>query len=287
MSVLANICSADMPTMSACKTFVNMCGPAANASTSVNAQCKEASSAPIPAFPTSKSATQNVYSICHEMSMPGCEACTISGPTSGYPSNSCDLMGTYAQLCKAMPEMSQCADWKTMCNATPGLSYCSAGTAADPPVMRMFFHTGFADYVLFEKWVPRTSGQYFGTWVAIFILGILYEGWHALVATYEAKYLKSVRPADATSESNLIVGRSALGSTFSAVRIKHALFRFVAKAVTVTIAYLLMLVAMTFNVGLFIAVVVGLAFGSAIFTDVTRAALAAALTSGSGEELCC
>ncbi|KAJ3148739.1 hypothetical protein HDU89_004589 [Geranomyces variabilis] len=285
MSVLANICSADMPTMSACKPYVNQCGPATNASASVNTQCKEASSAAIPGFPTSKSATQNVYSICHEMSMPGCEACTISSPTSSYPSNSCDLMGTYALLCKAMPDMSQCADWKAMCAATPGLSHCSAGSAADPPVMRMFFHTGFADYVLFESWVPRTSGQYFGTWVAIFILGVFYEGWHAIIATYEAKFLRTTtKAADGNSEANLMP--NATTSSRVGDRIKHALLRFVAKAVTVTIAYALMLVAMTFNVGLFFAVVVGLATGSAIFTDVTRAALTAALTN-EGEELCC
>ncbi|TPX62250.1 hypothetical protein PhCBS80983_g00450 [Powellomyces hirtus] len=142
MSLLADICHVDMPTMADCKPYVSMCGSASTASTSLNLQCKEPTSAPIPALLTSKAATQNIHSICTEMSMPGCEACTINSPTDIYPRNNCDLIATYALLCKAMPDMKQCADWKTMCAATPGLSYCSSSSSTDPPVMKMFFHTG-------------------------------------------------------------------------------------------------------------------------------------------------
>ncbi|KAI8819223.1 Ctr copper transporter family-domain-containing protein [Fimicolochytrium jonesii] len=299
MSLLADVCSVDMPRMSDCATYVNMCGNSTSASTSVNAQCKEPASAALPNIPTSKAATQNIYSICHEMSMPGCEACSITSATDTYPRGSCDLMGTYALLCKAMPDMRQCADWKTMCAATPNLGWCSSANGGDansndPPIMRMFFHTGFVDYVLFETWIPRTSGQYFGTWLAVFLLGIFYEAWNTFVATYESKLLQRHKATDTVSKTGLVPPNTASpiarptqqGNVVQ--RIQRAVVRGLAKFVTVTVAYALMLVAMTFNVGLFFAVVLGLAIGSAIFSEWTRAAVAAAvMDQAGGEELCC
>ena len=41
--------------------------------------------------------------------------------------------------------------------------------------MKMFFHTGLADYVLFEGWVPRTGLQYVGSVIALFFLSVFYE----------------------------------------------------------------------------------------------------------------
>ncbi|TPX57709.1 hypothetical protein PhCBS80983_g03618 [Powellomyces hirtus] len=293
MSLLANICSADMPTMADCRSYVQQCGNATTAANGLNTQCKEPASQPIPALPTSKTTTQHIYSICTEMAMPGCERCTITSPTATYAS--CDLLDTYSLLCKAMPDMAQCADWKAMCAATPGLSYCSSHSHDDPPVMQMFFHTGLADYVLFQKWVPRTPLQYAGTWLVIFLFGILYEGWNAWIATSEANLLsRTAKHHDTTtaktSKNGLIpiTPSPPRALTTWTIRFKRGLFRAMAKAITVTAAYFLMLVAMTFNVGLFIAVVAGLAVGSAIFTEWTRAAVkAAVLNEANSDELCC
>ncbi|TPX65572.1 hypothetical protein SpCBS45565_g05113 [Spizellomyces sp. 'palustris'] len=288
MSLYADICTSDMPAMGSCKTFVNMCGNSSTIAPTVNAQCKEATSTALPGIPTSKIATQNIKSICTEMSMPGCEQCSIPSDTAGYAQ--CDLLGTYSLLCKAMPDMRQCAEWKQMCAATPGLSLCSTssnGGSNDPPVMKMFFHTGIVDYVLFEKWVPRTNGQYAGTWFAVFFFGILYEAWQAFIATYEAKRLYGRSTSGSTSSSKSELVLSAVDESRSE-RLKRALVRGVAKFVTATGAYALMLVAMTFNVGLFFGVVSGLAVGAAIFSEWTRAAVqAAVLNEASGEELCC
>ena len=52
-------------------------------------------------------------------------------------------------------------DWLELCGAKPGTE------EALEPLMRMYFHTGFADYVLFHSWVPRNPTQYFFTLLAI------------------------------------------------------------------------------------------------------------------------
>ena len=102
--------------------------------------------------------------------------------------SSCDLLATYSKLCKAMPDMSQCAAWKTMCVNIPDWNICSYSGADSPPEMRMYFHTGILDYILFKEWVPRTIGIYFvnliinlklgsyvGSCIAVFIMGFISE----------------------------------------------------------------------------------------------------------------
>jgi hypothetical protein len=125
-SVFTDICQ-DMPSMGDCKAFNSTCLDSTT--------CKA-----LPSLPSSRTATQQIASICSEMTMDGCSSCKIASPTAGYAE--CDLLGTYSQLCKAMPEMSQCGAWKALCVSNPSLSYCSTGTAADPPAMKMYFHTG-------------------------------------------------------------------------------------------------------------------------------------------------
>ncbi|KAI9103747.1 Ctr copper transporter family-domain-containing protein [Phlyctochytrium arcticum] len=324
-SLLANICSVDMPNMGDCKNYVAQCGNSTTpASQVLNPQCSDAkASTPLPNLPTSKQATQQIKSICTEMAMPGCEACSIASPGSTYAQ--CDLLGTYSLLCKAMPDMKQCSDWKTMCASSPNLPYCSSsgGGSTDPPIMKMFFHTGLTDYVLFETWVPRTPAQYAGTWIAIFVFGILYEGWVAFVAVYESKYFytiderrgsssgpsgsyntntgntddtrvenvaKSSSPSE-HSKSNLVYTTPVAPTRRGLLppRLFRALLRGVSKFVTVTCAYALMLLAMTYNVGLFFAVVLGVAVGSAVFAEWMREAGKSqpGLRETGRETLCC
>ncbi|KAJ3019770.1 hypothetical protein HKX48_001786 [Thoreauomyces humboldtii] len=286
MSLLGDICSVDMSTMSDCKTYVATCGNSTVAA--ANPQCTASTSTLLPSIPTTAQATQNIKNICTEMSMPGCDTCTITSASSTYPSNNCDLLATYSLLCKAMPSMSQCAGWSAMCAATPGLTYCpsTSSSSSDPPVMRMYFHGGIVDYVLFESWVPRTKGQYAGAWIAIFLFAIAYEGWNATVATYEAGLLADFKSRQTIRSKSGFVGIEV--SPPWSLRIKRGVVRGVAKLVTVTAAYALMLIAMTFNVLLFVAVVLGLAVGSAVFNEWAQAAIKAAVMNESGqEELCC
>lgn len=67
---------------------------------------------------------------------------------------------------------------------------CSYGKSGSKvPQMRMYFHWSFMDYVLFQNWVPDSSGKWFinlfllmnavgtyaATWIAVFVFAIAFE----------------------------------------------------------------------------------------------------------------
>ncbi|KAF9277998.1 hypothetical protein BGZ74_003208 [Mortierella antarctica] len=282
-SLLADVCAVDMPKMRDCKNYVALCG----GNSTKPEICTKAPM--IDSFPTTKNASALVIDICTEMDMAGCERCPK--PKPGAYAAECDTLGTYAILCKAMPDMHQCATWKSMCSAsssTPGLSfqsseYCAAGVGSpdmNPPAMRMFFHTGYADYVLFETWVPRNLGQYVGTWFALFFITLLYQTIATYHASLEAKWAAAAALEDEiSSKSDSSVPLTGSVSTsillhwvhlwrqpWTMTEAKQNFIRAVLTFVETTLGYALMLVTMTFNVPLFFAVVMGLTIGSVVFS---------------------
>jgi hypothetical protein len=87
-----------------------------------------------------------------------------------------------------MPEMKDCKMFSAMCASNPSLSYCSSSVNQSPPEMKMYFHTGIVDYVLFESWVPRTIGAYAGTLIAIFVVAFFSKGIDVATSFWEAKW---------------------------------------------------------------------------------------------------
>ncbi|ORY05660.1 Ctr-domain-containing protein [Basidiobolus meristosporus CBS 931.73] len=255
MSIVADVCQTDMPKMSGCKAWVSLCGN----STSVVKQCK--SEPEIPNIPTTAEASGFITSICTEMNMPGCEKCKSSSGMSKRQmdmsgSQTCDYLSVYSDLCKSMPNMSQCQKWSSMCTATKDLPYCTAGSTSDgepAPSMIMYFHTGIHEYILFKNWIPKTSGQMAGAWFAIFFIGVFYEGFGVFRGNLEANWAATNQPCTSLS----------LGS-FTA-SLPRDCVRLVMRFIDATIGYSLMLVTMTFNVALFFAVITGLAFGTFLF----------------------
>ncbi|KAJ3035191.1 hypothetical protein HDV00_004260 [Rhizophlyctis rosea] len=304
-SLLSNICSLDMPRMSDCAAYTSTC---ANSTT----RCTGPSLSPLPSLPTSAQTTASISSICTEMSMDGCSTCSIR-PNATYAQ--CDLLSTYAQLCKAMPNMRQCSYWQSMCDATPSLPYCTASTASDPVEMRMYFHTGIRDYILFKEWVPNTSGQYVAAIMCSILLGMVYEAFQVAHLTVErrrdAVYYMPPRtlPTSATQTQPATTSSSSSISSLdppsasqtsitpllrtdikTSYRIASAVIRGVSRLVSASLAYIMMLVVMTYNVGLCIAIVVGLAIGSAVFGEVGRILAerdGVVVTKKVDEELCC
>ena len=271
----------DMPGMTSCATYNNMCG--SNHRTSLVSQCNQAT---IANLPSSSKVTQNIYGICSSMSMPGCEKCSIKSSSSTYAS--CDLLGVYSSLCASMPEMSQCSDWSSMCSSTPSLSFCTTGNAELPPPMQMFFHSGISDYILFQRWVPRTNGQYAGAVMACFIAAFLYEALQTWLAIFEIKWAHESKKrshtlscideltedAFKTSSSVFYDAKSPLSLLFGynngITGFQIALTRGFFKLIMVTVGYLLMLISMTFNIGLFLAIVCGFAVGTVCFAPVAK-----------------
>ncbi|KAF9545902.1 hypothetical protein EC957_010407 [Mortierella hygrophila] len=301
-SVLADICSVDMPMMKDCKNYVALCGSAANQTTASRPSiCKSAPM--IEAFPTTKNASALVIDICTEMDMAGCERCPKPAP--GAYAADCDTLGTYAILCKAMPDMSQCATWKSMCSASSATAsslsfqsseYCAAGVGSpemNPPAMRMYFHLGFSDYVLFEKWVPRNQGQYVGTWFALFFLTLFFQTISTYRTCLESRWAEEqAAENDETSKSDSSERLTSFGGDgkhrssifmhwiqlwrqpWSLNEVKQNVIRALLTFVETTLGYALMLVTMTFNVPLFFAVIAGLTIGSVVFSRQRSAGVA-------------
>lgn len=255
--IYALICQ-DMPRMSGCAAYRSRCEAAPTCNL----------------LPSSKTTTEQIYSICNEMAMPGCETCKVSS-TSVYAE--CDLLGTYSFLCKAMPNMRQCGEYDSLCSNDSTLPWCgTSSTKLDPPIMRMFFHFGLSDYVLFESWVPRNGIQYFVAFVGCFLLAIFYELLQVFIAKKEIDWAKNSESKVSNSKNDdpkvyyttswKNIGGFSQGKSGVFIAFNRGLLRLL----STTIGYALMLIAMTFNVGLFLAVIFGFGFGSFLFVPVIQ-----------------
>ncbi|KAJ3088956.1 hypothetical protein HK102_007543 [Quaeritorhiza haematococci] len=292
-ALLGGVCKKDMPRMRGCAGYSALC----NANGSVVGQCTQFP--PLPEFPTTDLVRNQVLSICTEMTMDGCEKCRFATPTS-YPD--CDLLSVYSQLCIAMPNMYQCAEWKTFCSAGSNsqLPYCGGSSSPSssttstsggssilsqerPPVMKMYFHNEPA-YVLFSGWVPRTPGDLTWSFFLILAIGLAYEGIVTIRTRLEFKWAEldsesdnlNYNPTSDTKRRN----RRLLVRSYDWINLVFAGFRFV----ETLISYSLMLAAMSFNVVIFFAVICSFALGSAVFRPLRPVGNARTAAAGLGKE---
>lgn len=256
-SLLADVCAYDMPGMSGCANYKKLCFP----TDSVIEQCDDFP--PIPGLPTTSYINDAIKSMCSGHFMTACSKCPTSSP--GYMN--CDLLAVYSELCLSMPDMIECQQWKSMCESglTAWPEYCPSNE--QPPIMRMYFHTGIVDYILFKGWVARTDLQYVGSMVAIVLMAIVYEAlqsfraylewrWNSVLAASNGEKLPLV------GESNSINGEYTVAPFIFSVDVTRALLH----TVEVALGYFLMLIAMTYNMGLFLAVLVGFFLGNLFFS---------------------
>ncbi|EGC38675.1 hypothetical protein DICPUDRAFT_17426, partial [Dictyostelium purpureum] len=252
-SILADSCTHDMPGMGGCKNFVSLC----NTTGSVVNQCKDVDM--IDNLPTTMATYGLIKDICTEMAMDGCENCVGTGKTM----KTCgDLLTVYSDLCMQMPDMSQCKAWQSMCLSTGNLAqsdlngvFCEKSNSNASPIMKMFFHTGIIEYVLFKSWVPRTNGQFAGTWFAIFFFAILFE----IEKTARAILEKKWQPKK--DDNALLINSAFLGGSYPSFSYRD-IIRGCLHGLELTCSYLLMLICMLFNVALFFAVIAGVIVGN-------------------------
>eukprot|EP01135_Chromosphaera_perkinsii_P001377 Nk52_evm8s165 gene=Nk52_evmTU8s165 len=321
----------DMPGMSECVTYAGSPSkPSGMCQTgTVVKQCAQ----PVPTVPGYMTLEKQITDICTSMPMSGCEKC-MSGNTFDK-SKSCQRLRVYSDLCLAMPDMSQCADWKNMCasdsNAMAGGDLCSADSSSSDPPMIMYFHASEFDRILFKSWITRTQGEYIGAWFACFAFAFVLEflGWcrlrldRAIASTLGVRQMSAPRSVSAQSSKQPLQGHSQTAPTggccgsnqmdaasparsaepsqcsvllgyhepscceggpcsdpdakvvrqvnniFTArsigVGITLQLMRALLYTVEVGQALLVMLIAMTFNVGLFLAVMAGAGVGFFVF----------------------
>ena len=241
-SILASICKYDMPKMHECNTYTKMCS-----SDSIIRQCQQL---PPIGLPTSKQTKSLINSICSEMDMSDCDC-----------KENCNF-STYLHLCQQMPNMNQCFEMNQLCKFD--FPFCSKTSSV--PSMKMYFHFGISDYLLFESIVPSTYFQYLLALVFCTLFGIFYEYLVHSSVKFEqvvASVIDQHESSDPLLPEMVNVSRDQSIITTTKIRLFRSLFRFV---ILVT-GYLAMFIAMTFNIGYFISITMGIAIGTFLFND--------------------
>lgn len=259
-SILKDLCI-DMPDMRGCSNYTSMCS-----NVSVVHECET------PALPLPKTMwlSNTVEGLCNSMpDMAPCGQCKKQGMML-----QCDLLQVYSDICMSM-FMPGCEQWESLCTVVPGWPICTS-SGKEKPMMRMYFHASILDYVLFKEWVPRNDWQYSLTVVAIILFGMLYEFLKVCRSNYEGfvgqRRQKATEFLGIDSSDSVNVHMNEHSDRVSLlwghvrewswkVELVRAIFAFLETAV----GLLLMLIAMTFNIGLFLAVCGGAFLGSFVF----------------------
>ncbi|XP_020280280.1 high affinity copper uptake protein 1 isoform X2 [Pseudomyrmex gracilis] len=131
--------------------------------------------------------------------------------------------------------------------------------------MKMTFHVGYCENILFENWKVSTVGGLVGSMIGIVIMAALYEGLkyyreYLFWKTYNSLQYRSVTvPSEknVVAEDNRVVQPTMLSWMH--------LFQTFLHIIQIVLSYFLMLIFMTYNVWLCCAVVLGAATGYFLF----------------------
>jgi len=174
------------------------------------------------------------------------------------------FMSAYVPLCVSMPNMHECKPWRDMCTTVKESQIKTAWRCSskkeelDPPPMRMYLHFSRLDYVLFSWWVPRTSLSYALACLTCFFTGLISSTARIYRVRAEAHWgrLEGEHP-------------DAEPQWFAPPSFALNLNRAVLVAFVSLLDFAVMLLVMTFNGGIIISCVAGLAFGHLLFGHMT------------------
>jgi copper transporter 1 len=135
-------------------------------------------------------------------------------------------------------------------------------------MMKMYFHVGFDINILIYGWDATTNGRLLGTIAAVFLLGIVYE-W--------IKFMRILLAQDVRDNCSSVdlpsVGKepsSSLDTPSWFKKNNRHIMQSILYFFQASISFILMLLVMTFNIWIFLAVVFGMGFGYFLFAPVTR-----------------
>ncbi|KFM66349.1 High affinity copper uptake protein 1, partial [Stegodyphus mimosarum] len=131
--------------------------------------------------------------------------------------------------------------------------------------MEMYFHFGVTEYVLFKGWQITTVGGMIASVIGIFLMGMLYEG-----LKYFREYLFKQYVSNIQFSTVAITGESGRVTQVHKVE-RHRMLSWPhaiqtsLHIVQIVVSYFLMLIFMTYNVWLCLAVVLGAGVGYFVF----------------------
>jgi len=139
--------------------------------------------------------------------------------------------------------------------------------------MMMYFHVGVKETILFKGWVTTNVGELIGSCIVLFVAALLYEGLKVfreelLVRAQQELYQRNSPETLPTNDdtpdngvgSDQVIIQSGPTTLNRILNKWHCLQSFL-HIVQVTVSYMLMLVFMTYNVWLCLAVVLGAGTG--------------------------
>ncbi|KAL8567055.1 hypothetical protein ACOMHN_027484 [Nucella lapillus] len=141
----------------------------------------------------------------------------------------------------------------------------ASGHSAAGHTMQMFFHTGVTEYILFEALLTSDVGGLVGACVVMFVLSVAYEGLkyfreflmrRSAAAARQEVYSTSNGNGTVLTKQPEVGARMLSGGHF---------LQTVLHMVQVFLSYCLMLVFMTYNVYLCLAIIIGAGLGYFLF----------------------
>mmetsp|Transcript_26078 Transcript_26078/g.85778 ORF Transcript_26078/g.85778 Transcript_26078/m.85778 type:complete len:378 (-) Transcript_26078:1641-2774(-) len=279
-SLLSDLCSAqvkeDVKGLAGCSNYTKLCQ---RNDTAVR-QCKDPNLQHVPGLISSQQSLESVSALCKEMpDMQGCSQCSAATFAS-CP----DPLGTLSRLCLSMM-MADCKPWSEMCAESQGglTAFCGEDSEGEcSGVMQMYFHFGFNDYILFKRWVPCSVPRYTWSCLAIILMGVMDILLKVAKLRLEISFALSEAAGRESSEAEESTSSELLEMTTSLRRnvremedvhllpqsyreLRQNMCRGALAGMTLALDYSLMFIAMTFNVGLFTSVCLGIGFGHVLF----------------------
>eukprot|EP00043_Microstomoeca_roanoka_P005851 m.58424 g.58424 ORF g.58424 m.58424 type:complete len:156 (-) comp13149_c0_seq1:536-1003(-) len=137
--------------------------------------------------------------------------------------------------------------------------------------MEMWFEQTTDAVILFKGWETHTKAQYIGACIGVVILGFIYEWAKNLRSDLDSWMACRLRKSHSCckDEQQGLLGGAAVNGAVAATPVQipfhYQLVRTLIHMLHFTLAYFLMLIAMTYNTGLFISLVAGSGLGYFVF----------------------
>jgi copper transporter 1 len=196
--------------------------------------------------------------------------CKLMPGMDGCYCDQCTTLEKYGELCKEMGGGPGCEGWTEFCNQIPKWSLCTNVPGEIIGEMKMYFHWGWYDYILFKGWIPYNQLTYAISIIAVFLIGLLHEGYKALKVILEMRWKMDSKYERIETESTSLNTKHSRALVYAPFDWQRDTIRALYKTIDVALHYIIMLIAMTFNGGLFIAVILGYGVGHLLFSRVSK-----------------